>query len=138
MNVCASVRNATALDDVVRTAVDRVPGSPIVRPPDGTGAANPVAAWTGTFTGTGDYAITLTGACFVNTTPTCPADMGVQGGVAGQDGVLDNNDFIVFIDYFFASDPRADVGQQGGLPGADGQFNNNDFIVFIDLFFAGC
>jgi hypothetical protein len=69
---------------------------------------------------------------------SCPADLGATGGVAGQDGILDNNDFVVFIDYFFGNDPRADVGQTGGLPGQDGQFNNNDFVVFVDQFFAGC
>ncbi|MDP1662628.1 MAG: GC-type dockerin domain-anchored protein, partial [Phycisphaerales bacterium] len=68
----------------------------------------------------------------------CPADIGQQGGTPGSDGLLNNNDFIVFIDYFFAANPLADVGQQGGTAGADGLFNNNDFIVFIDLFFAGC
>jgi hypothetical protein len=31
----------------------------------------------------------------------CPADMGVQGGGFGHDGLLDNNDFIAFIDKFF-------------------------------------
>jgi hypothetical protein len=31
----------------------------------------------------------------------CLADLGATGGVPGQDGFLDNNDFIVFIDYFF-------------------------------------
>ncbi|MBY0308952.1 MAG: hypothetical protein K2Q09_09440, partial [Phycisphaerales bacterium] len=67
-----------------------------------------------------------------------PADMGRQGGLAGQDGQLDNNDFVVMINFFFANDGRADLGQQGGLVGADGQFDNNDFIVFINLFFAGC
>ncbi len=70
--------------------------------------------------------------------PTCPADIGTTGGVPGGDGTLDNNDFIVFIDYFFNSDPRADRGTTGGVPGADGQYDNNDFIVFIDQFFAGC
>ncbi|HYD01569.1 MAG TPA: GC-type dockerin domain-anchored protein [Phycisphaerales bacterium] len=71
-------------------------------------------------------------------TPPCPADLGAQGGIPGQDGVLDNNDFVVFIDYFFSSNPAADVGQQGGQPGSDAAFDNNDFVVFIDLFFAGC
>ncbi len=70
--------------------------------------------------------------------PACPADIGTTGGVPGGDGTLDNNDFIVFIDYFFNSDPRADRGTTGGVPGSDGQFDNNDFIVFIDQFFAGC
>jgi len=67
-----------------------------------------------------------------------PADVGSQGGVAGADGVLDNNDFVVFINYFFNQNPIADKGMQGGVAGADGQFDNNDFIVFIDQFFAGC
>ncbi|HZW07656.1 MAG TPA: GC-type dockerin domain-anchored protein [Phycisphaerales bacterium] len=67
-----------------------------------------------------------------------PADLGRQGGIPGADGALDNNDFVVFIDYFFNNNPLADHGRQGGLPGADGQFNNNDFVVFIDEFFAGC
>ncbi|MDP1661317.1 MAG: GC-type dockerin domain-anchored protein, partial [Phycisphaerales bacterium] len=67
-----------------------------------------------------------------------PADIGRQGGVSGADGTLDNNDFIVFINYFFAANPLADRGVQGGVPGVDGMFDNNDFIVFIDQFFAGC
>ncbi|MDP1663162.1 MAG: GC-type dockerin domain-anchored protein [Phycisphaerales bacterium] len=66
-----------------------------------------------------------------------PADVGRQGGVAGRDGRYDNNDFIAFIDMFFAENPGADRGAQGGVPGMDGQFDNNDFIVFIDQFFAG-
>jgi hypothetical protein len=70
--------------------------------------------------------------------PCGPADIGSQGGVPGADGVLDNNDFIVFIDYFFANSPLADRGIQGGIPGSDGMWDNNDFIVFIDQFFAGC
>ena len=68
----------------------------------------------------------------------CAADVGGQGGLPVTDGTLDNNDFVVFIDYFFTGDPRADLGSTGGTPGHDGSFNNNDFVVFIDLFFAGC
>jgi hypothetical protein len=67
-----------------------------------------------------------------------PADIGRTGGLTGSDGQLDNNDFIAFINYFFASNPLADRGIAGGLPGHDGQFDNNDFIVFINQFFAGC
>ncbi|HZW06156.1 MAG TPA: GC-type dockerin domain-anchored protein [Phycisphaerales bacterium] len=68
----------------------------------------------------------------------CPADLGTAGGAPGQDGRLDNNDFVVFIDHFFSADPRADFGSQGGQPGGDGVFDNNDFVVFIDRFFTGC
>ncbi|MBY0307823.1 MAG: Ig-like domain-containing protein, partial [Phycisphaerales bacterium] len=70
--------------------------------------------------------------------PCGQADVGSQGGLAGADGRLDNNDFIAFISLFFAQDLRADAGRQGGLTGSDGQLDNNDFIAFISLFFAGC
>jgi hypothetical protein len=70
--------------------------------------------------------------------PVCPADIGIQGGQPGHDGMLDNNDFVVFINLFFAQDARADFGIQGGQPGQDGVFDNNDFVVFINEFFAGC
>lgn len=69
--------------------------------------------------------------------PFAAADVGKTGGVSGSDGRLDNNDLIVFIDRFFASDERADVGRVGGERGADGEFDNNDFCVFITLFFTG-
>ncbi|MFT3683866.1 MAG: GC-type dockerin domain-anchored protein [Phycisphaerales bacterium] len=73
-------------------------------------------------------------------TRRCGADIGAAGGTPTLcgDGQLDNNDFIVFITYFFNASPRADLGQTGGLPGSDGQFDNNDFIAFINLFFEGC
>ncbi|MFT3683632.1 MAG: GC-type dockerin domain-anchored protein [Phycisphaerales bacterium] len=67
-----------------------------------------------------------------------PADVGGPGGQPASDGALDNNDFIAFINYFFAQDAKADFGGAGGLPGADGQYNNNDFIAFISAFFEGC
>ncbi|MBY0308117.1 MAG: M36 family metallopeptidase [Phycisphaerales bacterium] len=76
--------------------------------------------------------------CQSGPTPCGPADLGGQGGVAGADGLLDNNDFVVFIREFFANGAGADAGRQGGVPGGDGQFDNNDFIVFISMFFSGC
>ena len=68
----------------------------------------------------------------------CKADIGSQGGVPGGDAQLNNNDFVVFIDYFFGHDPRADVGVQGGIQGSDGFFDSNDIVAFIDAFFIGC
>jgi hypothetical protein len=68
----------------------------------------------------------------------CPADIGTEGGAEGADSLLDNNDFIVFINWFFSSDARADIASEGGEAVADGLFDNNDFIVFINRFFAGC
>jgi hypothetical protein len=70
--------------------------------------------------------------------PPCPADFGTAGGQPGHDGILDNNDFVAFIDLFFAANTAADIGKTGGIPGADTQFDNNDLVVFIDRFFAGC
>jgi hypothetical protein len=70
--------------------------------------------------------------------PACSADVGGPGGLPVRDGVLNNNDFVVFVDLFFSADPRADMGSVGGVAGSDGFFDNNDFIVFIDRFFAGC
>ena len=66
------------------------------------------------------------------------ADVGSTGGVPGGDGRQNNNDFVVFIDRFFAGDPRADIGVAGGVAGFDGVLNNNDFVVFVDAFFNGC
>jgi hypothetical protein len=77
-------------------------------------------------------------AYIVDIPPVCLADIGRSGGVQGPDGLLNNNDFIVFIDLFFASSPRADIGMPAGTPGSDGVWDNNDFIVYIDRFFAGC
>ena len=70
--------------------------------------------------------------------PSCPAHVGRQGGMPGTDGVLDSNDFVVYISLFFLSDPAADRGMQGGIAGADGAFDNNDFTVYINQFLAGC
>ncbi|MFT3685638.1 MAG: hypothetical protein QM783_12040 [Phycisphaerales bacterium] len=42
----------------------------------------------------------------VDLTPVCAADIGGPGGFPGADGNLNNNDFIVFISWFFGSDPR--------------------------------
>ncbi|HZW05823.1 MAG TPA: immunoglobulin domain-containing protein [Phycisphaerales bacterium] len=91
----------------------------------------------------GRYRCIVSGTCGQNvsryaTLLVRTADVGSTGGVDGGDGVLDNNDFVVFIDRFFSADVRADYGAAGGSPGPDGGFDNNDFVVFIDLFFSGC
>ncbi|HZW07803.1 MAG TPA: GC-type dockerin domain-anchored protein [Phycisphaerales bacterium] len=67
-----------------------------------------------------------------------PGDVGGTGGETQSDGQLSNDDFIVFIDYFFGEDPRADRGSAGGVRLPDGAWNNNDFVVFVDDFFSGC
>jgi hypothetical protein len=70
-------------------------------------------------------------------TPDGRADIGGPGGLSGPDGRRDNNDFIVFIDDFFAARNSADIGGPGGVEPGDGHFDNNDFVVFIDQFFTG-
>jgi hypothetical protein len=69
--------------------------------------------------------------------PRHPSDLGIQGGAPGDDGLLDNNDFVAFINLFFNNDLRADLGIQGGAFGHDGLLDNNDFVVFINMFFQG-
>jgi len=113
-------------------------------------SANPTYTHTYTNAGTFVYYCTLHGFDFGDGTaggmegkvtvlpPSCPADVGTTGGLPGQDGVLDNNDFVAFIDLFFGENPAADIGRTGGVPGADGAWDNNDLVVFIDRFFAGC
>jgi hypothetical protein len=81
---------------------------------------------------------TVRGALVVVPPTPCPGDFGGAGGSTTPDGLLDSNDFVVFINYFFANDPRADIGGSGGASVSDGVFDNNDFIVFISRFFAGC
>jgi hypothetical protein len=66
------------------------------------------------------------------------ADFAGAGAFPIYDGMLDNNDFVVFIQRFFAEDPLADVGSAGASPGSDLTWDNNDFIVFIQAFFEGC
>ncbi|MBY0309241.1 MAG: hypothetical protein K2Q09_10905 [Phycisphaerales bacterium] len=48
------------------------------------------------------------------------ADLGSAGGVPGPDGVLDNNDFIVFINYFFAGGCDGDIVGPCGFRGRAG------------------
>ncbi len=111
------------------------------------GATSAVLSITGLTTlDAGSYTCVVSAPCkTVTTAPAtlavntcCPADLGMRSGIAGSDGVLDNNDFIAFIDLYFAGDARADRGGQGGVPGADGEFDNNDFVVYIDEYFSGC
>lgn len=68
----------------------------------------------------------------------CRADVGQQGGLVGADGVLDNNDFVAFIQLYFDNSAGADVGVQGGLVGKDAALDNNDFVAFIALYFSDC
>lgn len=80
----------------------------------------------------------ITGGASLSVNACCPADVGLASGLPGSDGVLNNNDFVAFIDLFFAGDAGADRGGQGGTAGPDGAWDNNDLVVFVDQFFTPC
>ncbi len=63
-------------------------------------------------------------------------DVAGSGQIEGLDGQLTADDIIVFINWFFASDPRADIAGSGQTAGSDGQYTADDIIVFINEFFA--
>jgi hypothetical protein len=100
---------------------------------NGTASGTPISS----SSGVDNFFVTI-GTVTQPLEPCGTADIGQQGGVSGPDGALDNNDFVVFIDYFFAGSGAADYGAQGGVGAPDGSLDNNDFIVFIDRFFGGC
>lgn len=47
------------------------------------------------------------------------------------DGVLDADDFFLFLQYFAAGDTRADITN-------DGVIDSNDFFIFLNKFVLGC
>lgn len=120
----AQLRNATTGNTVSLGSISMIAE-------DGAGELYILQANRGTSSGGAIYRVVPAG-------PQPPlADVGRQGGQAGADGELDNNDFIVFIDFYFSNDPRADVGAQGGIRGVDQTLDNNDFVAFIDAYFQG-
>ncbi len=58
------------------------------------------------------------------TAPACPADL-------NNDGVVDADDFFLFLNFFAAGDPRADIN-------GDGVIDADDFYDYLDLFAHGC
>jgi hypothetical protein len=74
----------------------------------------------------------------VNTYPCTDSDVAGTGQTIGYNGELSADDIIVFVNWFFASDPRADVAGAGQTIGADGNWSADDIIVFINRFFTGC
>ncbi|MCC5786027.1 MAG: hypothetical protein JJU33_04920 [Phycisphaerales bacterium] len=58
------------------------------------------------------------------TAPACPADL-------NKDGVVDADDFFLFLQFFAAGDPRADIN-------GDGVIDTDDFFEYLDLFAQGC
>ncbi|TVS09044.1 MAG: hypothetical protein EA423_00570, partial [Phycisphaerales bacterium] len=56
--------------------------------------------------------------------PACPADL-------NGDGVVDADDFFLFLQLFANGDPRADINN-------DGVIDADDFFAYLGLFAAGC
>ncbi len=56
--------------------------------------------------------------------PGCPADL-------NNDGIIDADDFFLFLQFFADADPRADINN-------DGVIDADDFFAYLDLFAQGC
>ncbi len=64
------------------------------------------------------------GMFVMNADPGCPADL-------NNDGVVDADDFFLFLQFFAAGDPRADIN-------GDGVIDADDFFEYLNLFAQGC
>jgi hypothetical protein len=101
-----------------------------VRCPDGPGAANPVAGWTGTTSAGGRYIISLQGAYFVSD-QGCEGGPGQCEGDANRDGRVDDADLLIVLFQFgeFGFGLQGDVNNDGTVDDAD---------LLIVLFNFGC
>jgi hypothetical protein len=101
-----------------------------LRCPDGPGAANPVAGWTGTTPAGGRYIISLQGAYFVSD-QGCEGGPGQCEGDATGDGRVDDADLLVVLFNFgcFGFCGPADIDRNGTVDDAD---------LLIVLFNFGC
>jgi hypothetical protein len=101
------------------------------RAPDAAGAANPVDHWDNGGGVSGDYTISLTGACFLNNGPP-PCYANCDNSTAPP--ILNANDFQCFLNKFAAQDPTANCDGSTAPP----VLNANDFQCFLNKFAAGC
>jgi hypothetical protein len=67
-----------------------------------------------------------------------PSDVAGPNQSIGPDGQLTADDIIVFLQWYFANDPRADVAGPNQAVNPDGQLTADDIIVFLQRYFAGC
>jgi len=73
--------------------------------------------------------------------PPPPCSLGdIVGGDGNppQDGQLDGNDFVAFLNAFGGGALLADLVGGDGNPPADGSVDGNDFTAFLNAFGAGC
>lgn len=104
-----------------------------IRCPDGPGANNPIAGWTGTIAAGGTYNITLSGAYFV-APDGCASGCGGGGSCEGDvnsNGVVDDADLLEVLFNFgcFGFCGPSDVNRDGTVDDAD---------LLIVLFNFGC
>ncbi|GIV11810.1 MAG: hypothetical protein KatS3mg021_0092 [Fimbriimonadales bacterium] len=100
-----------------------------VRCPDGPGATNPIAGWTGTTSAGGTYQIQLQGAYFVSA-QGCEGGGGCEGDV-NNDGRVDDADLLEVLFNFgcFGFCGPSDVNEDGYVDDAD---------LLVVLFNFGC
>ncbi len=108
------------------------------RTPDGPGAANAVASWTGTITGNAAYKIDLTGACYPGGSGNCVADVDDGSGTGTPDGGVTIVDLLYYLVLFDAGDIRADVDNGTGTGTRDGGVTIEDLLYFLVRFDLGC
>jgi hypothetical protein len=97
--------------------------------PNGPGAVNPIGGWTGSSNASGNYAVTLTGACFLGCYANC------DGSTTPP--ILNANDFQCYLNSF------AGGGNGFGYANCDNSsaqpvLNANDFQCFLNSYAAGC
>ncbi len=107
------------------------------RQPDGPGAANPIAGWTGTGGG-GPYTIEFTGTCYPGGTTRCVADVD-DGTFSGTpDGGVTIDDLLYYLTIYADGNIAADV-DNGTFSGTqDGGVTIDDLLYFLFRFNDGC
>ena len=91
---------------------------------DAWGRAVSASTFLATTGGGPTASFTINRLTFETTGPTCPADL-------NGDGVVDADDFFLFLSLFAAGDPRADFNN-------DGVIDADDFFAYLTAFAAGC
>jgi hypothetical protein len=100
----------------------------VERAPDGPGAANPVASWSGAGA-SGPYTLTLTGTCYPSSN-TCYANCDGSTGTPK----LTANDFTCFINAFANGLSYANCDGSTSNP----TLTANDFTCFVNAYALGC
>ncbi len=107
------------------------------RAPDGPAASQPIAGWLGDGT-FGRYTIALTGACFINESPACVADLDDGSGTGTPDGAVTIDDLLYYLGVFTSGDIEADVDDGSGSATPDGAVTIDDLLYLLVRFQQGC